>query len=181
MLLAERQSMMNPAELGSLPELDKVSAHAGAGLNATEWVVENTTVVTRKSLSFIIKIAICLLCLIVANLVIQSLVVQRISQIKQLQNKIAVMERRAGELRVEIADLESFDRIQSLAEKELGMRVAGPNDFHCIAAVSDSQPIQTQNPTRSNRIPSKPVAHGNLWARVSSWLGEFGEAMAQTP
>ncbi|HEX7712824.1 MAG TPA: hypothetical protein VF531_02285 [Bacillota bacterium] len=174
MLLAERRSMINPAEMEPVPE-------TVSGLNTSEWVARDTTVKPRKSLPLLIKLTTGLLCLIVANLVIQSLVIQRISEIKHWQNKIGVLERSASELRVEMADLESFDRIQSLAEKDLGMRVAGPNDYHCIAAVSDSQPVQPRDITRSSGRPSKSDRNGNLWARVSTWIGEFGEAMAQTP
>lgn len=174
MLLAERRSMINPAELEAIPEPEMVSDH-------TAQVVRDAAVRPRKSMPFLIKLAICLLCLIIANLVIQSLVIQRIAQIKYWQNKISALERRASELRVEMADLESFDRIQSLAEKDLGMRVAGPNDYHCIAAAPDSQPVQARDITRSSGRPSKSDTNGNLWARVSMWLGEFGEAMAQTP
>jgi cell division protein FtsL len=128
----------------------------------------------RLQLKKISRIMGFLLCLMVANVIFQSLVVQQNNQIKVWQAKIRDLERESIQLRVEMAYLESFDRIQYLAQTELGMRVPGSRDFRRIAAVPVEKPrlyTQTQPSSKANRP----------WGKVTSWLGGIGKTMAQTP
>ncbi|HEX3044048.1 MAG TPA: cell division protein FtsL [Bacillota bacterium] len=161
MLLAERRS-------------EELNSAAGAGENsknpAQRWAVKKT----------IVKIVFFSLCLIVANLVIQSLVVQRIREIKKLQLEINALERDSDKLRVEMAELESFNHIQSVAQKDLKMRPAGPNDFQLIAAA----PGYKKEKATSNTDPansSKTIAKEGLWNQLVTWLGGANKTMADTP
>ena len=119
-------------------------------------------------------------CLVIVNLVFQSLLVKRIHEIKTWQTKLAGLERSSAKLRIEMAGLESFERIQVAAQKDLGMRVAGPNDYLCIAAIPDGSKEQPHTYETTTYLGPKTSA-GNLWAKLANWLGGIGETMAQTP
>jgi cell division protein FtsL len=129
----------------------------------------------------IAKIIIFSLCLIVANLVIQSLVVKRIREIKELQVEISSLNRKSGILRVEMAELDSFSRIQAIAQKDLNMRPAGPKDFQLIAAApgykEEKPPVTDQDQANS----LKTIPRDGLWNQLVTWLGGANKTMADTP
>ncbi|MCL6589429.1 MAG: cell division protein FtsL [Firmicutes bacterium] len=164
MLLAERHTEKLNSAAG--PE-DKFKNPA------RQWVVQK----------MIAKIIVFSLCLIVANLVIQSLAVKRIREIKDLQAEISSLERDAAKLRVEMAELESFNRIQAIAQKELNMRPAGPKDFQFIAAApgynykKEKSAVSGQDQANS----LKPVPRDSLWNQLAAWLGGTNKTMADTP
>lgn len=119
-------------------------------------------------------LAIVLLGLIVGNLIIQALVIEKNLQIKTWNEKIQEKEREILKLRMEIADLESFERIQNIAQNELGMRNAGPKDLLVIKAA----------PEYKNNLPAmeylaKVRNHEGLWSRFSHWVGGIGKTMAK--
>ncbi|HEY8464295.1 MAG TPA: hypothetical protein VIM29_09795, partial [Bacillota bacterium] len=73
--------------------------------------------------------AVMLFGLIVGNVIIQGLVVERNYQISYWQKLLNEQEREIVKVKMEIASLESFDRVQSIAKNELGMKTAGPQDY----------------------------------------------------
>jgi cell division protein FtsL len=128
----------------------------------------------RQQMKKISRILGVLLCLIAVNMIFQALVVQQNNQIKVWQVKIRDLEREKIQLRVEMAYLESFDRIQYVAQTKLGMRAPGSRDFRCIAAAPVERPrlyTKTQPSSKTNRP----------WGKVTTWLGGMGKTMAQTP
>lgn len=139
--------------------------------------VQNRPVKKRFPNKVVLKILVCTLTLVLANIIFQSLVIKRTQEIKVWQAKLAELERISVKLRIEMANLESFDRIQTVAQKDLGMRVAGPEDYISIAAA----PELPQNPPPpyygTSRTGSTPP--GNLWNRLASWIEGIGETMAQ--
>jgi cell division protein FtsL len=161
MLLAERRS-------------EEFNSAAGAGKTpknpAPRGAVKKT----------IVKIVTISLCLIVANLVIQSLVVQRIREIKKLQLEINLLERDSDKLRVEMAELESFNHIQSVAQKDLKMRPAGPNDLQLIAAAPGYKKERTTSNINQDNS-SKTIPKDGLWNQLVTWLGGAKKTMADTP
>jgi cell division protein FtsL len=126
---------------------------------------------------FTIIIAV-VLCLVVANLIFQALLIKRVEEINVWQIKLAKLDRRSIKLRIEMADLESFERIQTAAQKDLGMKVAGPDDYLCIAAVPDHQ---MEQPRTYETYTAKTIPQSNLWTKLANWLEGIGETMAQTP
>ena len=128
----------------------------------------------RQSLKVLRAIIISLLSLVVVNLVIQALVIQRDHEVSSWQSLINAKEREIIKTRVAMADLESYDRIQDIAKNELGMRVAGANDYRCIAAVPVRAP-ETYAYLAQNHVAK------DLWAQLTAWIGGSGATMAQTP
>jgi cell division protein FtsL len=123
-------------------------------------------------------IIVVVLCLAVANLIFQALLIKRTEEINVWQSKLAKLERRSIKLRIEMADLESFERIQTAAQKDLGMKVAGPDDYLCIAAVPEHQ---TEQPRTYGTYTTKTIPQNNLWTKLANWLEGIEETMAQTP
>ena len=117
------------------------------------------------------------LCLVIANIFFQALVIQQNQEIKVWQGKINQLERYSTKLRIEMANLESFERIQTAAQKDLGMRVPGPDDYLCIEAVPENH---SQKPQSYDTYSNKPASQGNLWHTLAGWIEGIGETMAQT-
>jgi len=135
-------------------------------------------VVIKPGYRFLVKIALVLIVFISINNVVQALLVQRNNEVKQWQDKIQALERESVQIRMEMAGLESFERIQAIAQKEFGMKVAGPKDYQCIAAA----PVIKQNiPHLVNGLTEPASKDNNPWARLTAWLGGLGETMASTP
>lgn len=114
---------------------------------------------------------------ILGNMIVQGLVIQQNQRIQVWQKKIDEKQRELVKLRMEIADLDSFDRIQKIAQNELGMREAGPQDYNLIKSVPGNHD-QLTPPTRY--LAEVPEQTG-LWATISSWFGEIGKTMAKSP
>ena len=74
-----------------------------------------------------------------------------------------------------MASLESFDRIQAIAENRLGMKVADSSDSQCIAAVPAAKKEASQAYARQNQ----PLDKENVWNQIAAWVGNAGSAMAQ--
>lgn len=96
-----------------------------------------------------IRVLVGVLCLIIANIIFQALVIKRTQEIKVWQAKLTKLERYSTKLRIEMANLESFERIQTAAQRDLGMRIPGPDDYLCIAA--------NRNLTRTGRNPIRHI------------------------
>lgn len=170
MLLAEQYS--NSAQLRREPDFFQESP------------VQNRPAKKRFQNRVIFKILVCTFCLVLANIIFQALVIKRTEEIKVWQGKLAKLERTSVKLRIEMANLESFDRIQTAAQRDLGMRVAGPEDYMCIAAApepSQKTPQEPpQNPPQSyGTYQTGSTLSGNLWTRLAGWIEGIGETMAQ--
>jgi len=122
-----------------------------------------------------ILIGSCLALLIVFNLIIQALVIQQSRRIKDWRSLINGKERQVVKIRMEIADLGSFNRIQSMARNELGMRDAGPGDFHLIKAAPN---LNRPAPSTSGYLAQSENRTG-LWSRLTAWVGGFGRTLAR--
>lgn len=118
-----------------------------------------------------------LLIAVFGNVIVQALVIQQNQQINQLEKLISNKNQEMVKLRMELARLESFDRIQQVAQADLGMRVAGPDDYYMIKT--------TPNPGTERHLVDLQLASaetgGGLWGKFKNWLGDFGQTMAQTP
>lgn len=138
--------------------------------------VQSRSVKKRFQNGVVFKILVCMLCLVLTNIIFQALIIKRTQEIKVWQGKITKLERVSAKLRIEMANLESFDRIQTAAQRDLGMRVAGPEDYMCIAAAPESpqNPPQVYGPYTTKSTPP-----GNLWTRLAGWIEGIGETMAQ--
>ncbi|WP_132016887.1 hypothetical protein [Hydrogenispora ethanolica] len=117
------------------------------------------------------KIGGVVLCVLVLNILIQAVVIQKTYEIRGWEAKIRDVNREMVEVRMDMANLESLDRIKSIAQNDLGMREAGSSDYRCIAVA---------HPKSSNTIDN-PRKSGSLLAKVASWVGGFGATMAKTP
>jgi cell division protein FtsL len=117
------------------------------------------------------------LCLAVGNVIIQGLVVHKNFQIRNLQSRIDAKEREMLKLRIDIANLESFDRVREVAQNELGMRAAGPDDYRIIPAV----PATQDGITAPKEYLAQTATDRNVFDKIVSWLGGVGRTMANTP
>lgn len=117
------------------------------------------------------------LCLAIGNVIIQGLVVHKNFQIRNLQSRIDAKEREMLKLRIDIANLESFDRVREVAQNELGMRAAGPEDYRIIPAV----PAIQDSMTAPKEYLAQTAADRNVFDKIVSWLGGTGRTMANTP
>ena len=114
--------------------------------------------------------------LIITNLIVQALVLEKNIQIKNWHQQIQEKERDILKLRMEIADLDSFDRVQEIAQNELGMRNPGPKDFVMVKAAPS---YQEQLPVMS--YLAKTQTENGLWGKLTTWVGEIGKTMAKNP
>jgi hypothetical protein len=131
----------------------------------------------RKNLKPFLTIIGFSLCLMVANLWVQVVVVKQNNEIKGCQEAIRILERESIKIRIEMANLESFERVQTVAQKELHMKIAGPGDYRCIAAA----PSLPQNEPRPYNFVAKSIPQNTrLWAKVAFWFEGFRTAMAQS-
>ncbi|MGE5607482.1 MAG: hypothetical protein ACM3YE_17555 [Bacteroidota bacterium] len=117
----------------------------------------------------LIKIVGVVIGLVFLNSVIQALVVEKNYQITVQQGKIQALDRELNKIQIEIAGLNSYERIQNLAKTELGMKLASPGDYRRIAVA----PSVNQTAPRSYEK--------NIWSRVAAWVGSAGETLANTP
>ena len=117
-----------------------------------------------------------LFCLTVCNVIVQGLVVDKTYQIRRWEKLINEQEREIVKLKVDIAALESFERVQYIAKNELGMKTAEPQDYRLVPPV----PAQGEDYAPN---PSYNVAGRNnsgLFNKITAWFGEIGKTMANT-
>lgn len=131
--------------------------------------------ILKKILARFIKIFIFFLLLAVFNSFLQVFVIFQSQQIIQFQTKIELLENDISRAKVEMASLESFDRIQTIALNELGMRAADSNDYHWIEGlpvVSEYAPDWS--------VDSQEKAKADLWGQLYQWAGNIGKTMAHS-
>lgn len=129
--------------------------------------------ILKKTLSQLLKIFIVFSLLAVFNSFLQVLVISQNQDINQLQSEIQILKKDISRIKVEIASLESFDRIQSIALNELGMRSADIYDYHWIEAFPV---VKTPAPKRN----FQNMANSDLWGRLYRWAENIGKTMAQS-
>lgn len=117
----------------------------------------------------LIKITAVVIGLVFLNSVIQALVIEKNYQIAVQCDQIQALDREINKIQIEIAGLNSYERIQKLAKTELGMKLASPGDYRRIAV--DSSLNRTV--PRSDRK--------NIWNRLAVWVGGSGETLANAP
>lgn len=130
--------------------------------------------VFKKVLSQLLKIFIVFSLLAVFNSFLQVLIISQNQDIKRLQSEIQILKKDISRIKVEMASLESFDRIQSIALNELGMRAADIYDYHWIEAFPVAK---TPAPPKADLQASVTT---DLWERVYQWVEEIGKTMAQS-
>jgi cell division protein FtsL len=118
-----------------------------------------------------------LLCLTVGNVIIQCLVVEKNYQVRHWEQVVWEQEHDLMKVKIAIANLESFERVQTVATNELGMKTVGPGDYQMIPAV----PAENANlvaPVLEYVAQSKD--QGGMLAKVTAWFGQIGKTMAKT-
>lgn len=138
-------------------------------------IKETKTVVRRKSRKGAVWTVSLLMFMIFSNLFVHALVIKYNYQMKQLEKLIDARKQEMVKLRVEMADLESFDRIHEIAQRDLGMRVAESKDYFLVKAA----PAIKQVPKSSIASSPQMETTGNLWSQIGNWFGEMGQTMAQ--
>lgn len=123
----------------------------------------------------IIKIIIFFLILAVFNSFLQVFVILQSQEIEKLQSQIEHLKRDISRTKVEIASLKSFDRIQSIALNELGMRTADFDDYHWVEAL----------PTPGDSLPEPDLepqltVKAGFWEQLHLWIGDIGKTMARS-
>ncbi|HOJ76806.1 MAG TPA: hypothetical protein PLZ08_03405 [Bacillota bacterium] len=116
-----------------------------------------------------------ILLLILGNLAIHALVIRQDYFIKTWNQRIAEKEQEILTLRMEIAELESFDRIQQVAQNELGMTQTKAKDLYVI----QSEELPENQRFSSNRDVRQVNEENDVWGRINDWLGGFGKTMAK--
>lgn len=129
--------------------------------------------ILKKILSQLLKIFIVISLLAVFNSFLQVLIISQNQDIKQLQSEIQMLKKDISRIKVEIASLESFDRIQSIALNELGMRTADIYDYYWVEAFPV---VKTPAPKRNLQSTVK----SDLWGRLSQWAENIGKTMAHS-
>jgi cell division protein FtsL len=118
-----------------------------------------------------------LLCLTVGNVIIQCLVVEKNYQVRHWEQMVQEQERDLMKVKIAIANLESFERVQTVAANELGMKTVGPGDYQMIPAV----PAENTNLAAPVlEYVAQPKDQGGMLAKVTAWFGQIGKTMAKT-
>lgn len=128
-----------------------------------------------KPLTQPIKLLIIFLLLAVFNSFLQVFVIFISQEIQKYQSQIEILEKEISRTKVEIASLESFDRIQTIALNKLGMRAANSDDYHWVEAM----PVVSENVSLPNYTSSEMVK-ADFWEQLHQWLGNIGKTMAQS-
>jgi cell division protein FtsL len=128
----------------------------------------------RPKYRFVYRIGGAIFGVLVVNLFLHAAVIQKSYEIRIWEEKIRDLNREMVEVRMDIAHLESFDRIKTIAENELGMKPAGTDDYRCIAVAPPSAESRVGG---DYQLKDK----SSLWIRVASWIGNQGATMAQDP
>lgn len=129
----------------------------------------------NKSLTQLIKMLIIFLLLAVCNSFLQVFVIFISQEIQKYQSQIEILEKEISRTKVEIASLESFERIQTIALNELGMRAPTSDDYYWVEAV----PVVSKNASQPNYTSSEMVK-ADLWEQLYQWLENIGKTMAQS-
>lgn len=129
----------------------------------------------KKTLVQLIKIFTIFLFLAVINSFLQVFVIFQSREIIDYRARIKSLEKEISQIKVEIASLESFERIQTIALNELGMRAPTSDDYHWVEAM----PAASKNVSLPNYTSSEMVK-ADLWEQLHQWLGNLGKTMAQS-
>lgn len=130
----------------------------------------------NKSLTQLIKILIIVLLLAVFNSFLQVLVIFISQEIQKYQSLIEILEKEISRTKVEMASLESFERIQTIALNKLGMRAANYDDYHWVEAM----PMVSESVSSIPDQASPEIVEADLWEQLSRWIGNIGKTMAQS-
>lgn len=130
----------------------------------------------NKSLTQLIKILIIVLLLAVFNSFLQVLVIFINQEIQKYQSQIEILEKEISRTKVEMASLESFERIQTIALNKLGMRAANYDDYHWVEAM----PMVSESVSSIPDQASPEIVEADLWEQLSRWIGNIGKTMAQS-
>ncbi|HYH05055.1 MAG TPA: hypothetical protein VEC37_18335 [Bacillota bacterium] len=117
-----------------------------------------------------------LFCLTVCNVIVQGLVVDKTYQIRRWEKLINEQEREIVKLKVDIAALESFERVQYIAKNELGMKAAEAQDYRLIPSVPAGREDYT--PNSGYNVADRDAG---LLNKIAAWFGGIGKTMANTP
>lgn len=129
--------------------------------------------VYKHTLVQLIKIFVIFSFFAVSNSFLQVFVISQNEKILEYQSQIEILEKEISRTKVEIASLQSFDRIQAIALNELGMRTANTEDYRWVEAM----PMASENTPVYNHGSSE-IAKADLGERLYRWLGDFGKTMA---
>lgn len=130
----------------------------------------------NKSLTQLIKILIIVLLLAVFNSFLQVFVIFISQEIQKYQSLIEILEKEISRTKVEMASLESFERIQTIALNKLGMRAANYDDYHWVEAM----PMVSESVSSIPDQASPEIVEADLWEQLSRWIGNIGKTMAQS-
>ncbi|MGE5604906.1 MAG: hypothetical protein ACM3YE_04350 [Bacteroidota bacterium] len=130
----------------------------------------------NKSLTQLIKILIIVLLLAVLNSFLQVFVIFINQEIQKYQSQIEILEKEISRTKVEMASLESFERIQTIALNKLGMRAANSDDYHWVEAM----PVVSESLSSIPDQASPEIVEADLWEQLSRWIGNIGKTMAQS-
>lgn len=124
----------------------------------------------------VLSLAGCLFCLTVGNVIVQGLVVEKNYQVQCLAKLVQKQEQDLMKLKINIASLESFDRVRTIAQNELGMKLVGPDDYQMIPAV----PAENENLALTAPCVAPSGEQDGMLNQVAAWLGGIGKTMANT-
>ena len=130
----------------------------------------------NKSLTQLIKLLIIFLLLAVFNSFLQVFVIFINQEIQKYQSQIEILEKEISRTKVEMASLESFERIQTIALNKLGMRAANTDDYHWVEAM----PVVSESISSIPDQASPEIVEADLWEQLSRWIGNIGKTMAQS-
>ena len=129
--------------------------------------------VYKHTLVQLIKIFLVFSSLAVFNSILQVFVISQNEEILKYQSQIKILEKEISRTKVEIASLQSFDRIQAIALNELGMRAANTEDYRWVEAM----PMARKDASTYNQGHPE-IAQADLWEYLYRWLGDLGKTMA---
>lgn len=128
--------------------------------------------VYKHTLAQLIKIFIIFSFFVVSNSFLQVFVISQNEKILEYQSQIEILEKEISRTKVEIASLQSFDRIQAIALNELGMRIANTEDYRWVEAM----PVVTESVSVFNQT----LPEADLWEHLSRWMSDIGKTMAKS-
>lgn len=122
-----------------------------------------------------------LLLILVGNTVLQAFVAKAQYRLNRQEQKISEIDKEINRMYIELADLGSERRIESIAAQRLGMHHAQPNEIAFLPGHAEQVDGGTQAETSVTEMliaSNRPAQRVGLSERFVEWLHGFGRTMA---
>jgi cell division protein FtsL len=137
---------------------------------------------TRRKSKTVPILVVCLILTLGVNIVLQAIVAQTQYRLLQQEQGLNEIDKEINRIYIELADLSSEQRIESLAQERLGMHRAQPYEIAYLPTEGCGAPVSTHandTPVLGFMLTSvQPQRRLGFTQQIGEWLQEVGRTMA---